>query len=174
MRELALTDNGAAHDMLVDEEIGVVDGLDLRVLVFVDVFEEVQLSEEFLVLDLDFLQFKHNSLFRLDFTLVEHDACILVKLFELHHGLLGRALLLLVVDEYALVDLLNALDFTLYLPLHDLHVPFELFVHFIHRHHLMVLMVELGKYAVGAQQFLFGFAVDTDVAVMLQAPNRVA
>jgi hypothetical protein len=151
MRELALIDNSTAHDMLVDEEIGVVDGLDLRVLVFVYIFEKVQLSEEFFVFELDFLQFKHDSLFGLDLTLVEHDACILVKLFEFHHCLLGRALLLLVVNEYALVDLLNALDFTLYLPLHDLHVPFKLFVHFIHRYHFMVLVVELGKYAIGAQ-----------------------
>jgi hypothetical protein len=151
MRELSLIDNTTAHNMLVDEEIGVVDGLDLRVLVFVYIFEKVQLSEDFFVFELDFLQFKHDSLFGLDFTLVEHDACILVKFFEFHHSLLCRALLLLVVDEYALVDLLNALDFTLYLPLHDLHVPFELFVHFIHRNHLMVLVVELGKYAIGAQ-----------------------
>jgi hypothetical protein len=81
--------------------------------------------------------------------------------------LLGRALLLLVVDKYALVDLADALDFALDLPLHDLHVPFKLLVHFIHRHHLMVLVVELGKYAVGAQELLLGFTVNADIAVVL-------
>jgi hypothetical protein len=81
--------------------------------------------------------------------------------------LLGRALLLLIVDKYTLVDLADALDFALDLPLHDLHVSFKLLVHFVDRHHLMVLVVELGKYAVGAQQFLLGFTVNADITVVL-------
>jgi hypothetical protein len=41
MRELALVYYCTAHDMLVYEEIGIVDRLDLCVLVFVYVFEKV-------------------------------------------------------------------------------------------------------------------------------------
>jgi hypothetical protein len=45
MRELTLVNDGVAHDMFINEKIGVVDGLDLGVLVFVDILEEVQLTQ---------------------------------------------------------------------------------------------------------------------------------
>jgi hypothetical protein len=41
MRELTLINDGVAHDVFINEEICIVDGLYLGILVFIDVLEEV-------------------------------------------------------------------------------------------------------------------------------------
>lgn len=70
--------NRITHHMLVDEVVWLADRLDLLVLVLVDVLEKVQLSQEGLVLDLDFLELEDDTLLGLDLTLVEHYASVLI------------------------------------------------------------------------------------------------
>lgn len=127
--------------MFIDQEIGVIDGLDLGVLVLVDVFEEVQFGEEGLVLGLDSLELEEDAFFGFDLALVEHDPGVLVEFLEFAHGFVSSLLLVLIVHEHPLVDILNAHDLPFDLSLHDLDIPFELFMHLINGHDFMVLVI---------------------------------
>lgn len=167
LREFPLVHNRITHNVLINQIVRLANRLNLLVLVLVDVFEKVELGQERLILNLNLLKLQYNPFLGLDFTLIQHNPGILIQLLDLHHRPLCRLLLLLIVREYPRIDILNAFDLPLNLPLHNLNIPFQLIMNLINRHHLVILMIELIKDATRTQQLLLGLTVNWDVRIVL-------
>ena len=98
---------------------------------------------------------------------------ILVLFSQIREASMRIVLLFYEILNQFLISLVHAIDLSRDQSIHGLNVLFNFAITLINRDYSVILVLSSSENTVGAQQFLFGLAVNGDVAIMLQASHGV-